>query len=114
MISGVEFLILFTVWPGMSTFDDIFSIIQLRLFFLCLSRFSSSKFTSILDAENVYFQFPSSNPRELMVTFYKKGFSPAELGLIYLFSIFSNCCLFHCSRLASGASKCQVYFLHYV
>lgn len=74
MISGVEFLILITVWPRMSTFDDIFSNIHLRIFFLCLSCFSTSKFTSILDAENVKFWFPSSNPRELMVSFYKTGF----------------------------------------
>lgn len=84
------------------------------IFFLCLLCFSISKFTSILDVKNVIFQFPSSNPRELMVSFYKTGFSPADLGLIHLLSPFSNCCLFDCSRLASGANKFQIYFLCYI
>lgn len=98
MISGVEFLILITVWPRMSTFDDIFSNIHLRIFFLCLSCFSTSKFTSILDAENVKFWFPSSNPRELMVSFYKTGFFPADLGLIHLLCPLSDCCLFNSQK----------------
>lgn len=110
MISGIEFLILITVWPRMSTFDDIFSIIHLGIFFLYLSCFSTSKFTSILDAENVKFWFPSSNPGELMVSFYKTGFSPADLGLIRLLCPFSNYCLCNCSRLVSGASRFQIYF----
>lgn len=110
MISGVEFLILITVWLGMSTFDDMFSISHLRIFFLCLSCFFTSTFTSILDDKNVDFHFPSSNPRELMVSFYETGFSPADLGLIHLLCPFSNCCLFNCSRLPSGTSKFQIYF----
>lgn len=87
-----------------------FSISHLRIFFLCLSCFSSSKFTSILNAEIVNFQFPSSNPRELRVSFFKTGFSSADLGLICLLCPFSDCCLFGCSSLASGASKFQIYF----
>lgn len=110
MISSVKFLVLITVWPGMSTFDDIFSISHLRIFFLCLLCFFTSTFTSILDDENVNFQFPSSNPRELMVSFSKTGFSPVDLGLIHLLCPFSNFYLFDCSRLTSRVSKFQTFF----
>lgn len=41
-------------------------------------------FTSIVNDKNVNLLFPSSNPRELMPSFYNTGFSHADLGLIHL------------------------------